>query len=167
MQALGVQLQQATNGGNDGDAAEAELQERRRRFGVITVPGLSSFSFIHGLLVGCAVIALLTADHLGLGGSSSAASRSSSDSGAPNSSDHSSGSSIAQALTASGLDPEVESALRAALSDASATFHDPQVHDAIEDVRKDIANIAKYRENETVMQAFQKLLEIEGILERL
>lgn len=35
-----------------------------------------------------------------------------------------------------------------------------QVHDAIEDVKRDISNISKYRENETVMQAFQKLLEV-------
>lgn len=40
--------------------------------GEITVPGLSSFSFVHGLLVGCGAIALLAADRLGLGGGAAA-----------------------------------------------------------------------------------------------
>jgi hypothetical protein len=59
-----------------------------------------------------------------------------------------------------GLDPELEAALRAALADAGETFHDPVVHEAVEDVRRDVANISKYRDNPSVMAAFRKLLEV-------
>jgi len=130
-----------------------ESTEGRRRFGgVITVPGLSSFSFIHGLLVGCAAIAFFWT----FGSSSSSGSNGSNVAG-----------TMGRAATASGLSPEHESALRALLADSTATFQDPQVHQAVEEVKRDIANIAKYKDNERVMAAFAKLLEIEGILERL
>jgi hypothetical protein len=36
----------------------------------------------------------------------------------------------------------------------------PQVHAAIEDVRADIGNLQKYRNDEAVMAAFRKLLEV-------
>lgn len=149
-QAIGAQLQQAAGG--DDEAADAALQERRRRFGVITVPGLSSFSFIHGLLVGTAAIAFFWTG-IGSGSTTTSGSGSAQQGGS--------------GRDTPGLDPELEAALRAALADAGETFHDPVVHEAVEDVRRDVANISKYRDNPSVMAAFRKLLEIEGILERL
>jgi hypothetical protein len=52
------------------------------------------------------------------------------------------------------LRPEVEAALRRLLSspDTSSTFHDPAVHAAIQDVRSDLRNITKYRDDPAVMQ---------------
>jgi hypothetical protein len=52
------------------------------------------------------------------------------------------------------LRPEVEAALRRLLAspDTSSTFHDPAVHAAIQDVRSDLRNITKYRDDPAVMQ---------------
>ncbi|GBF92761.1 hypothetical protein Rsub_05130 [Raphidocelis subcapitata] len=156
IQAIGAQLQQAAGGGDE--EADAALQERRRRFGVVTVPGLSSFSFIHGMLVGTAAIAFVWT--LGNGGSSGSSSDGGGGSGGG-------GEPAKSGQAPPALDPQLADALRAALADAGETFHDPAVHEAVEDVRRDIANISKYRDNPNVMAAFSKLLEIEGILERL
>eukprot|EP00775_Hariotina_reticulata_P013868 gene13868-13989_t len=67
------------------------------------------------------------------------------------------------------LNPEVEAALRRLLAspEVTATFHDPSVHIALQEVRGDVRSIAKYKNDPAVMQAFEKLLEIEDILERL
>jgi hypothetical protein len=48
----------------------------------------------------------------------------------------------------------VEAALRRLLAspDTSSTFHDPVVHAAIQDVRSDLRNITKYRDDPAVMQ---------------
>ncbi|KAF6251847.1 hypothetical protein COO60DRAFT_580194 [Scenedesmus sp. NREL 46B-D3] len=131
------------NDGQTGLTAEQE-QHKARRFGSITVPGLSSFSFIHGTLVGATLIALLS-----LAGSSNSQEQ--------------------QLVQQPQLRPELEAALRRLLAspDTSSTFHDPAVHAAIQEVRRDLRNITKYRDDPAVMQAFQKLLEIEDILERL
>lgn len=127
---------------------------------------------------------------------------------------------IIQATGASGLPPSLEAALKEALSDASATFNDPevcgglwreqrrrpplrqqprpaaswlcclrcsraphtvpislpphrdaahpQVHDAINEVRRDITAVAKYKDDPKIMAALHKLLNLEiGMLERL
>ncbi len=109
---------------------------------MITVPGLSSFSFIHGLLVGGAALAFFWTFGGALGGGGVAGQ-------APP------GSSASTAL-----DPELEAALRVALADASATFHDPSVHAAVQDVRRDVSNLVKYKDDQAVMAAFSKLLEV-------
>lgn len=135
---------------NDDSIGITDLEgtTRKRRFGSISVPGLSSFSFIHGALVGGAVILLLAADKL---------------------------TPQQQQQQAAGdpqhpaLNPEVEAALKQLLAspEVKAQFHDPAVHAALQEVRVDPRAIAKYRDDPAVMQAFSKLLEIENILERL
>uniref|UniRef100_A0A383WLE2 STI1/HOP DP domain-containing protein n=1 Tax=Tetradesmus obliquus TaxID=3088 RepID=A0A383WLE2_TETOB len=134
------------NDDQTGLTAEQQGQRKARRFGSISVPGLSSFSFIHGTLVGATLIALIS-----LAGSGSARQQ----------------EQQQQQLPA--LRPEVEAALARLLAspETSSTFHDPAVHAALQDVRADLRNINKYRDDPAVMTAFQKLLEIEDILERL
>lgn len=79
--AVEVQLQ---GGGSEAPAVDEEdLEAWRRSFGIITIPGLSSFSFVHGLLVGCAALAFAWtfsggSGEPGSGASSGASSRSSS-----------------------------------------------------------------------------------------
>eukprot|EP00882_Tetradesmus_deserticola_P003912 GHRQ01004137.1.p1 GENE.GHRQ01004137.1~~GHRQ01004137.1.p1 ORF type:complete len:253 (+),score=84.01 GHRQ01004137.1:216-974(+) len=123
-----------------------QAPHQARRFGSVSVPGLSSFSFIHGTLVGATLIALIS-----LAGSSNRPQQQQ------------------QMMQQAALRPEVEAALRRLLAspDTSSTFADPAVHAAIQEVRSDLRNITKYRDVPAVMQAFQKLLEIEDILERL
>jgi hypothetical protein len=52
------------------------------------------------------------------------------------------------------LNPEVETALRRLLAspEVSATFHDPNVHNALQEVRVDVRSITKYRNDPAVMQ---------------
>jgi hypothetical protein len=119
---------------------------------VINVPGLSSFSFIHGLIVGGVALALFASFLLPSAGGGGGAA------GAPGSSGNNG--------RASGLDPELEAALKGALADAGPTFHDPQVHAAIEEVRRDVGAIAKYKDNPAVMSAFAKLLEVRRARQR-
>lgn len=136
------------NGDETGitDLENLEGSTRKRRFGSVHVPGLSSFSFIHGALVGGAVILLLAADKL-----TPTQPQQAGDSQHP------------------ALNPEVESALKQLLAspEVKAQFHDPAVHAALQEVRVDPRAIAKYRDDPVVMQAFSRLLEIENILERL
>jgi len=65
--------------------------------------------------------------------------------------------------------PQVEAALKKFIStpEVSETFHDPEVHKALIDIRADLKNISKYKDNPRVIQAFEKLLDIENILEQL
>lgn len=52
------------------------------------------------------------------------------------------------------LRPEVEAALHRLLAspDTNSTFHNPVVHAALQDVRGDLRNITKYRDDPAVMQ---------------
>ena len=120
---------------------------------------------MHGLLSGCVALAFVWTF---LGGSSSGGSSGGGGAG----SDTNAGPSRAGSPPAPGaappLAPDVEAALRAALADAKPRFLDPEVHAALEEMRADpAAGVAKHRNNAAVMGALAKLLEIEGILERL
>jgi hypothetical protein len=52
------------------------------------------------------------------------------------------------------INPEVLAALRAYFGShaTSTTFHDPEVQAAVDEMRADVRNISKYRNNEKVMQ---------------
>jgi hypothetical protein len=52
------------------------------------------------------------------------------------------------------VNPQVEAALRKFIStpEVSETFHDPEVHNALMDIRTDLKNISKYRDNPRVIQ---------------
>lgn len=62
---------------------------------------------------------------------------------------------------------QVEQALRRLLSEQHLheVLHEPEVVAALADIRHDVSNISKYQGNGAVMEVFQMLLEIEGILE--
>jgi hypothetical protein len=62
---------------------------------------------------------------------------------------------------------QVEQALRLLLSEQHLheVLHEPEVVAALADIRHDVSNISKYQGDGAVMEVFQKLLEIESILE--
>jgi hypothetical protein len=156
------------------------------------VPVLSTFSFVHGLLVGAVAVVFVTSDSLLSGGPGEQEDQQQQQQQQQQPGQQHGGrqelrqqrggyadAGGAQALAAvaapgeagaaAGYSARADRALRAILEQPQLydVLHDPEVAAALADIRQDIDHISKYRGNSAVMAVFQSLLEIEGLLEEL